>query len=228
MVLLDLHLRLLLDLLEDRRARDFLLPPRGDEFEPRGDVEPLQRFVALGDAQVAVRRGEIGESRRVTGHAAEKPRHLGGELFVALDERIRRGDDPVHERAGRITRRGDLLGALDQRDGEGDAFRQRADAHPREAFQRHLDRLGARAAAILHAREHAHPRLEPCRILRIVAERHGEQHQGAGLRVRAQQREVVGGAHLHGDGAVGKDDRRAERQKGQLSRKGRCGHVALS
>ncbi len=173
-----------------------------------------------------MRRGEIGESRRVAGHAAEQPRHLGGELFVAFDERIRRDDDPVHERAGRVARRGDLVRALDQRDGEGNAFRQRADAHPGEALQRHLDRLGARAAAILHAREHAHPRLEPCRILRIVAERHGEQHQGAGLRMRAQQGEVVGGAHLHGDGAVGKDDRRAERQERQLGRQLGRGHVA--
>ena len=203
MVLLDLHLRLLPDLLEHRRAGDFLLPSKGDELEPRGDVEPLQHFVALGDAQVAVRRGEIGESRRVRGHAAQQPGHLGGELFVALHERLGRDDDAVHERAGRITRRGDLLGALDQRDGEGDAFRQRADAHAREAFERHLDRLGARAAAILHAREHAHAAFEARRILRVVAERDGDEHQRAGLGMRAQEREVVGGAHLHGDGAVG-------------------------
>ena len=65
-------------------------------------------------------------------------------------------------------------------------------------------------------------------VLRVVAERDGDEYERAGPRMRAQQREVFGGAHLHGDGAVGKDDRGAERQERQLGRQGRRCHVALT
>ena len=48
-----------------------------------------------------------------------------------------------------------------------------------------------------------------------------------GLGMGAEQREVVGGAHLHGDGAVGEDDRRAQGEERQLGRAAWAGSRSL-
>ena len=64
----------------------------------------------------------------------------------------------------------------------------------------------------------------------VVTEGDGERHEQARLGVGPEEGEVVGGSHLHGDGAVRKDDRAAERNQRQFAReRGQRGgeHVCL-
>ena len=93
LVLLDLDLGLPLHVLHHARARDFALEPREDEAQPLADVEPLQHLVLVGDAEVHVRRREVGEAARIGDVHLEDRRHFVRNAIHQLGERLRRRHD---------------------------------------------------------------------------------------------------------------------------------------
>ena len=104
LVLLDLDLGLPLHVFHHARARDFALEAREDEAQPLADVEPLQHLVLVGDAEVHVRRREVGEPARIGDVHLEDRRHFVGNAIDQLGERLRRRHDA--RRRGRRARSG--------------------------------------------------------------------------------------------------------------------------
>ncbi len=97
LVLLDLDLGLALHVLHHARARDFALESREDEAQPLADVEPLQHLVLVGDAEVHVRRREVGEASRIGDVHLEDRRHFVRDAIDQLGERLRGRHDARHE-----------------------------------------------------------------------------------------------------------------------------------
>ncbi len=97
LVLLDLDLGLLLHVLHHARARDLALEAREDEAQPLADVEALQDLVLVGDAEVHVRRREVGEPARIGDVHLEDRRHLVRNAIDELGQRLRRRHDARHE-----------------------------------------------------------------------------------------------------------------------------------
>ncbi len=93
LVLLDLDLRLPLDVLHHPCARDFALEAREDEAQPLPDVESLQHLVLVGDAEVHVGRRQIGESARVGHVHLEDRRDLIRDTIDEVCQRLRGGGD---------------------------------------------------------------------------------------------------------------------------------------
>ena len=97
LVLLDLDLGLALHVLHHARARDFALEAREDEAQPLADVEPLQHLVLVGDAEVHVRRREVGEPARIGDVHLQDRRHFVRNAIDQLGERFGRRHDARDE-----------------------------------------------------------------------------------------------------------------------------------
>ncbi len=124
--------------------------------------------------------------------------------------------------------RGELSDFFERGDGERRPLRERTDAHAADPLDRDLQGVAAGRDAVVDARQHADAPIQPDRVLGVLAQGDGEGDERARFGVRPEQGEIVGGAHLNGDGAVRKDDRRAEREQGELRWQGSVvgvGHV---
>ena len=90
LVLLDLDLGLPLHVLHDARARDLALEAGEDELEALADVEALQHFVLVGDAEVHVRRRQVREASRIRHVHLQDRRHLVRDAIDQLGQRLGR------------------------------------------------------------------------------------------------------------------------------------------
>jgi hypothetical protein len=192
-VLLDLDLGLLLHVLHDARPPDLALEAAEDEAQPVGHVELLQHLVLVGDAEVHVRRGQVGEAPRVRDVHLEDRRHLVGDAVDERRQRLGRAHDARDERvdglgvAELVARRRDLghgerLLLLDGVDGDA--------AQPLEGD---LHRVAGEVDALVHARRDAHAadELDVVHRLVVVAVGDDERDDHARLVVGAQQGEVL-------------------------------------
>ena len=187
------------------------------------DVEPLQHLLLVGDAQIHVGGREIREASGIGHIHLEDLGHFVRNAIHQLGQRFRRGNRACHElvQLHGIGRR--FLGALDLRNGERVHLVDRVDRDASEPLQRDLDRIAGQVDPFVHPGGHAHASDEVVRIDRVVPVAGGDhqRHDQPGLLVRTEQREVLGGAHLHGDRPQRVHDRGAQRHQGQ--RRGQLG-----
>ena len=76
LVLLDLDLGLPLHVLGYTRAPDFTLHPPKQELQALADVEALKNLVLVGDLEVQIGGGQIGEAPRIGDVHLEDCRHF--------------------------------------------------------------------------------------------------------------------------------------------------------
>ena len=187
------------------------------------DVETLQHLLLVGDAQIHIRGREIGEASGIGHIHFQDLRHFVGDTVHQFGQRFRGGHGARHElvELHGIGRR--FFGALDLRDGERVHLIDRVDRDATQALERDLDRVARQVDALVDAGGHADTTDEIMGIDRVIPVAGGDD-QGddqAGLLVRAQQREVLRGAHLHRDRPQRIHDRGAQRHQGQ--RRGQLG-----
>ena len=213
LVLLDLHLRLALHVLHDLGPLELAVQPVEDEADPLADVQPLQHLVLVGDAEVHVRRREVGEAARIGDVHLEDLRHLVGNAVDEVGQLLGRRDgarDEVVE-VVRVARR--LARRRDADDRVGLRLLDPLDDDPPQPLEGDLDRVAGEVYALVHARRHADLAGEARRIGRVVVlpVGHHERHdQPRFLLVGPQQGEILGSSHLHGDRPQRVDDGRAE------------------
>ncbi|MCU0616664.1 MAG: hypothetical protein MUD17_06165 [Gemmatimonadaceae bacterium] len=220
LVLLDLHFGLLLHILHDARARHLALEAREDEANALADIEALEDLVLVGDAEIEIGRGKIGEASRIGDVHLEDLRHFARDALDHAREGLGRGHRARDEfiefrRIGRC-----LAGALHARDGVRLHLIDVLDGDAAQPLERDLDCVAGEVDALVHTRGDAHLAHEPVRIDRIFEIAAGDHqcHDQPRFLVLSEQGEVLRCAHLHGDGAEGKDDRRAERHERQRGR----------
>ena len=78
---IDLDFRLLLHVLHHARAGNFPLETRQDEANALADVETLEHFLLVGNAQVHVRGREVGKPARVGHVHLEDLRHFARDAI---------------------------------------------------------------------------------------------------------------------------------------------------
>ena len=97
LMLLDLHFGGLLHVFHHAGPRDFALEPAEDEAQPITDIELLQHVILVGDLEVQVRRGKVGEAARVGDVHAQDRRDFSRNAIDETGERFRRADDARHQ-----------------------------------------------------------------------------------------------------------------------------------
>ena len=223
-VRLDFHFGLLAHVLHDPGAAEFLLELAGDEVQAALDVQLLQHLVPVGDAEAQVRRREVGKPPGVGDVHLEERGHVLGHAIHELRERLCGCHDPRHERAPGLRVRGRLARRPDTRERIGRLLVQFIDDDPPQPLQRDLHRVAGEVDALVHPGRDAHATDERLRVAFVgLARCHRQGHDQPRLSVVPQKREVFGGTHLHGHGAVRKDERRAERHERQHRRQLGCG-----
>ena len=231
LVLLDLDLGLLLHVLHHARARDFALEAREDEAQPLSDVEALQHLVLVGDAEVHVRRRQVGEPTRIGDVHLEDRRHFVRNAVDQFGERLRRRhdarDEIVESRSGRP--------AFLARRGSPRSDRARSARCLRSTMRRSPCSVictvspGRLMRSCTRAATPTRPRKRVCvdRLV-VVAARDDQRDDQSGLFVRAEQRQVFRRAHLHRDRSERVDDRRAQRHQRQRWRQLRLEDFVLA
>ena len=123
-----------------------------------------------------------------------------------------------------------LLGRLDRGDDEGLGLADLLDDDAPQSLERDLDGVARQVDALVHAGGDADPADELLGVDRLVVVAAGDDEgdDETGLLVGAEQREVLRGAHLHGDGAERVDDRRPERHERQRRRQLRLEDVVFA
>ena len=220
LMLLDLDFRLPLHVFHHPRARHLALEPAEDEAQPLPDVEALQNLVLVGDAEVHVRGGQIREAARIRDIHLQDGRHFVGNPVHELGECFRGGDDARDEVGKFCGVRGRLLRRPNGRDRIRLLLVDPLNHDAPQPLQRDLNGVARKVDPLVHARRNANAADEPLRVDRIlmVTARHHERDHEARLVERPQQREILRGAHLHGDRSEWIDDGRAqchERQGGR-------------
>ena len=169
----------------------------------------MEDFVLVGDAEVHVRRREVGEPARIGDVHLEDRRHLVWNAIHQLSERLGGRHDARHEvvelrGVGRY-----LAGGANRGDGIRVGLLHLVDDDAAQALQRDLHRVARQIDPLVHARRDADASQETLRVDRLVVIAIGddEGHDQAWLLMRAQQRQVFGGAHLDRDRTQGVDDR---------------------
>ncbi len=220
-MLLDLDLRLPLHVLGDARAADFPLDAPQEELESLPDVEALEDLVLVGDLEVEIGRGEIGEPAGIGDVHLEDRRHFIGDAFDQLGQCLGAGNDPRNEIVDLVRVGIDLLGGLDADDRVGLGLCDALDDYPSQTLEGYLDRLTGKIDALVDARRDADATDETLGIQDVVVVSGGdhEPHDQTRLIVGAKQREIFRGAHLHGYGAERVHDGRSQRHERQRGRK---------
>lgn len=211
---------MLLDVLHHPRPCHIPLEAIEDESQALTDVEALEHFVLVGDAEIHVRRRQVGEPARIRDVHLEDRGHFVGNALAVFREGLRRPDDAGDE----VVHLGRIGGALLGRPNAGDRVGVQAldvvDHDAPKPLERDLHGLAREIDSLMHSRSHAHtsdefPVLDG---LVVIAMGDYEGDNEPGLVVRAQQGQIFGRAHLHGDGAERVDNGRAERHERQRRR----------
>jgi hypothetical protein len=220
LVLLDLDLRLALDVFHDAGARHLALQPREDEPQTLAHVQPLEYLVLVGDLEVHVRCREVGEPARVGHVHLENRRHFVRNAVHELGERFGGRHDARHEILDLRGVGGQLARRVD------DGYRIRLDLRhlidddAPQPLQSDLYSVARQIDALVHAGGHAHASEKPVRVDRlvVVAARHHQRDNEAGLLVRPEQRQILRRAHLNRDGTQRVHDRGSQCHERQRRR----------
>ena len=215
LVLLDLHLGLLLHILHDPGAGHFAFQPRENEAHALPHIQPLQDFVLVGNPEVHVGSRQVGKAAGVRHVHLEDLRHFIRNAIHQIGERLGRAHDARHQIVEVMGIGRELLGRPHAGNHEGLVLLDRLDRYAAQPLQGDLDRVTGKVDSLMDPSGHANPSDKLAIVNRIIDVTRCD-HEGddqSGIFVRAQQREILRGAHLYGDRAERIDDGRAQRHE---------------
>ena len=134
LVLLDLDFCLTLHVFGDAGASDFPLDPSEQEFQTLTDVQSLKNLVLVGDLEIEIGGGEIGEPARIRDVHLQNRRHFIGDALDQLGKGFRAGDDARDEIIDLVRIGRNLFRRFDAYDREGIGLNHALDDQPAQAL----------------------------------------------------------------------------------------------
>ena len=217
LVLLDLDLRLALDVFGDASTSNFALHSAEQKLQSLPDVESLQDLVLVGYLEIEVRRGEVGESAGIGDVHLEDRRNFVGNALDQLGQCLRTGHDAGDQVVHFVRIGRNLLRRFDSNDREGIGLHDTFDDESPQALQSDLHCIARQIDSLVYPGRHANPSYKTLGIENIVviAARHYQPNDQSRLLVGFEQRQVFGSAHLHGNRAKRINNGRSKRHQRQ-------------
>ena len=224
LVLLDLDLRLSLDVFGDTGTAYFALDATEEKLQSLADVEALQDLVFVGDLEVEVGRREIREPAWIRDVHLENRWHFVRNTLDQLGECFGASHDARDQIIHFIGIGRDLFRRLDAHNRKWIGLHHAFDDDATETLQSDLNSLAGKVDPLVNASRHADSADKTLRVEYIVMIATGDDQPNdeSRLLVRLEQSQVLRRAHLYRDSSKRVNDCRSQRHQGQ-----RCGYVGL-